>query len=123
MVEAICETYLGGAPMFRQSHETKKEFVDPWEREKEILALPVKGKFYKAVASECFISINTVSTQVRRIYEKLHVYSKSEAVAKAIHQKMVLIFLLTFLANLFHFKTGGDDYSTSFCSLVKHCFT
>ena len=119
MVEAICKTFLGGAPMtasvavkviqmFRQSHETKKEFVDLWEWEKEILALPVKGKFYKVVASECFISIDTVSTQVRRIYEKLHVYSKNEAVAKAIHQKMVLIFLLTFLANLHLFWNGRD---------------
>ncbi len=101
MIEAINETYLGGAPMtasvavkvlqmFRvQSNETKKEFFDLSEREKEILALLVKGKSYKAIASECFISIDTVSTHVRHIYEKLHVHSKSEAVAKAIHQKLV----------------------------------
>jgi len=101
MVEAIRETYFGGAPMtasvavkviqmFRvQSHGTTKEFVDLSEREKEILALLVKGKSYKGIASECFISIDTVSTHVRHIYEKLHVHSKSEAVAKAIHQKLV----------------------------------
>ncbi len=101
MIEAIRETYRGGAPMtasvavkviqmFRlQSPEIKKEFVDLSEREKEILALLVKGKSYKAVASECFISIDTVSTHVRHIYEKLHVHSKSEAVAKAIYQKLV----------------------------------
>ncbi len=101
MIEAIRETYLGGAPMtasvavkvlqmFRiQSNETKKEFFDLSEREKEILALLVKGKSYKTIASECFISIDTVSTHVRHIYEKLHVHSKSEAVAKAIHQKLV----------------------------------
>ncbi len=101
MIEAINETYLGGAPMtasvavkvlqmFRiQSNETKKEFFDLSEREKEILALLVKGKSYKAIASECFISIDTVSTHVRHIYEKLHVHSKSEAVAKAIHQKLI----------------------------------
>ncbi len=101
MIEAIHETYLGGAPMtasvavkvlqmFRvQSNETKKEFIDLSEREKEILALLVKGKSYKTIASECFISIDTVSTHVRHIYEKLHVHSKSEAVAKAIHQKLV----------------------------------
>jgi DNA-binding NarL/FixJ family response regulator len=101
MIEAIRETYLGGAPMtasvaakviqmFRlQSPVIKKEFVDLSEREKEILALLVKGKSYKTVASECFISIDTVGTHVRHIYEKLHVHSKTEAVAKAIYQKLV----------------------------------
>jgi DNA-binding NarL/FixJ family response regulator len=101
MIEAIQETYLGGAPMtasvavkvlqmFRlQSPGGNTEFIDLSEREKEILALLVKAKSYKAVASECFISIDTVSTHVRHIYEKLHVHSKSEAVAKAITQKLV----------------------------------
>ncbi len=101
MIEAIRETYLGGAPMtgsvavkvlqmFRsQSATEQKEYIDLSEREKEILTLLVKGKSYKAVASECFISIDTVSTHVRHIYEKLHVHSKSEAVAKAINQKLV----------------------------------
>src|SRR6476469_892532 len=101
MIEAIRETYLGGAPMtasvavkvlqmFRsQSAAEQKEYIDLSEREKEILTLLVKGKSYKAVASECFISIDTVSTHVRHIYEKLHVHSKSEAVAKAINQKLV----------------------------------
>lgn len=101
MIEAIRETYLGGAPMtasvaakvvemFRlQSGSKKNEFINLSEREKEILSLLVKGKSYKAVASACFISIDTVSTHVRHIYEKLHVHSKSEAVAKAIIQKLV----------------------------------
>ncbi|WP_426671501.1 response regulator [Mucilaginibacter sp. McL0603] len=100
MIEAIHETYLGGAPMtasvavkvlqmFRLQKTEKTEFIDLSEREKEILTLLVKGKSYKAVAAECFISIDTVSTHVRHIYEKLHVHSKSEAVAKAINQKLV----------------------------------
>lgn len=101
MIEAIRETCAGGAPMtasvavkvlqmFRiQSAETKKEFIELSEREKEILSLLVKGNSYKMIASTCFISIDTVSTHVRHIYEKLHVHSKSEAVAKAIHQKLV----------------------------------
>ena len=101
MIEAIRETHLGGAPMtasvavkvlqmFRlQFNSEKNEFIDLSEREKEILTLLVKGKSYKTVASECFISIDTVSTHVRHIYEKLHVHSKSEAVAKAINQKLV----------------------------------
>ena len=101
MIEAIRETHLGGAPMtasvavkvlqmFRlQSTGGKNEFIDLSEREREILALLVKGKSYKAVASDCIISIDTVNTHVSHIYEKLHVHSKSEAVAKAINQKLI----------------------------------
>ncbi|HEY8513165.1 MAG TPA: response regulator transcription factor [Cyclobacteriaceae bacterium] len=101
MIEAILETHLGGAPMtasvavkvlqmFRsQASAQQSEFIDLSEREREILRLLVKGKSYKAVAADCFISIDTVSTHVRHIYEKLHVHSKSEAVAKAILQKLV----------------------------------
>ena len=101
MLEAIHETYQGGAPMtpsiaakvlqmFRhQSTPSSVEFVDLSDREREILGWLVKGKSYKTIAGECFISIDTVSTHVRHIYEKLHVHSKSEAVAKAIRQKLV----------------------------------
>jgi len=101
MIEAIRETFNGGAPMtpsvavkvlamFRlQTPASKTEFIDLSEREKQILALLVKGKSYKAVAADCFISIDTVSTHVRHIYEKLHVHSKSEAVVKAIHHKLI----------------------------------
>ena len=102
MIEAIKETYLGGAPMtasvaakvlqmFRGQSPAgaKNEFIDLSDREKEILSLLVKGKSYKTIAAECFISIDTVGTHVRHIYEKLHVHSKSEAVAKAINQKLI----------------------------------
>jgi DNA-binding NarL/FixJ family response regulator len=101
MLEAIRETYSGGAPMtpsvaakvlqmFRlQTSVEKNEFIDLSEREKGILSLLVKGKSYKNIASDCFISIDTVSTHIRHIYEKLHVHSKSEAVAKAIFQKLI----------------------------------
>lgn len=100
-IDAIREIYQGGSPMtasvaarvlqmFRSQNKTdKSEFIDLTEREKEILALLVKGKPYKAVATACYISIDTVSTHVRHIYEKLHVHSKSEAVAKAILQKLI----------------------------------
>lgn len=101
MIEAIYETYNGGAPMtgsvaarvlqmFRdQSGTTTNEFIDISEREKEILGWLVKGKSYNAIAETCFVSIDTVKTHVRHIYEKLHVHSKSEAVAKAINQKLI----------------------------------
>jgi len=101
MLEAIRETYAGGSPMtasiaskvlemFRlQQTMGKREFINLSERETEILALLVKGKSYKSVAAICYISFDTVCTHVRHIYEKLHVHSKSEAVAKAINQKLV----------------------------------
>jgi DNA-binding NarL/FixJ family response regulator len=101
MMEAVRETYSGGAPMTAsvavkvlqmlrlQDAGDKSEFIDLSEREKEILTLLVKGCSYKAVAAACFLSIDTVKTHVRHIYEKLHVHSKSEAVVKAIHQKLI----------------------------------
>lgn len=100
MIEAIRETYLGGAPMTasvavkvlqmcRQQTRAKAEFIDLSAREKDIMAQLVKGKSYKAIAAACFISIDTVSTHVRHIYEKLNVHSKSEAVVKAINQKLI----------------------------------
>ena len=101
MIEAIHETYEGGAPMtpsvamkvlqmFRgQSASAKNEFIVLSEREKEILGWLVKGKSYNAIGEACFVSIDTVKTHVKHIYEKLHVHSKSEAVAKAIQQKLV----------------------------------
>jgi DNA-binding NarL/FixJ family response regulator len=101
IIEAIRETHMGGSPMtasvankvlemLRSKSKTAKyEFIELSVREKEILTLLVDGKSYKAIASLCFISIDTVSTHVRHIYEKLHVHSKSEAVAKAINQKLV----------------------------------
>jgi DNA-binding NarL/FixJ family response regulator len=101
MIEAIYETYNGGAPMtgsvavrvlqmFRdQIVTTTNGFVDLSEREKEILGLLVKGKSYQAIAELCFVSVDTVKTHVRHIYEKLHVHSKAEAVAKAIYQKLI----------------------------------
>jgi DNA-binding NarL/FixJ family response regulator len=101
IIEAIRDTYDGGSPMTPsiagkvldmlrlQGVGSKQEFIQLSEREKEILALLVKGKSYKAIATSCFISIDTVSTHMKHIYVKLHVHSKSEAVAKAIRQKLV----------------------------------
>jgi DNA-binding NarL/FixJ family response regulator len=101
LLDAIREAHSGGSPMTpavaskvmgmirSQSGNAEKEFILLSEREKQILALLVKGKQYKIIAAECFISIDTVGTHVRHIYEKLHVHSKSEAVAKAIQQRLI----------------------------------
>lgn len=87
MTPSIAEKVLG---MFRiQTQKTPVEKIDLSHREKEILTLLVKGKSYKMIAADCFISIDTVNSHIKNIYEKLHVHSKSEAVVKAINQKLV----------------------------------
>lgn len=99
-LEFIRETYEGGAPMsptiatkvlkmvVQKPAKDNHEF-NLSEREKEILACLVRGMSYKLVANECFISIDTVRGHIRNIYEKLHVHSKSEAVAMAIKKNIV----------------------------------
>lgn len=96
LLQAIVEVYEGGAPMtpsiaekvlekFRRKSATSPgELSDLSIREKEILGCLVEGMSYKMIASSCKISIDTVRFHIRHIYEKLHVSSKSEAVAKAL---------------------------------------
>jgi DNA-binding CsgD family transcriptional regulator len=57
--------------------------------ERRILKLFVEGSSFQVTAQVLGVSINTVSFHVRRIYEKLEVHSKSEAVAKAIRNNLV----------------------------------
>jgi len=98
LLQAIVEVYEGGAPMTpaiagkvlekfrRQSPPSSGELNDLSIREKEILKCLVEGMSYKMIASSCKISIDTVRFHIRNIYEKLHVSSKSEAVAKALRR-------------------------------------
>ena len=101
MMEAIKELYEGGAPMSSQiarkvvaafqgkAPEEPGTLDDLSRREKEILELLSKGLMYKEIAAQLFLSPETVRKHVYHIYEKLHVHSKSEAVAKAINQKLI----------------------------------
>ena len=101
IMEAITEIHEGGSPMtpsianrvlkmVKQRPEPGiKESFDLSAREKEILTCLVKGMSYKMIADTCFISIETVNVHIRNIYKKLHVHSKSEAVAKAIRGRIV----------------------------------
>lgn len=96
ILDYIKETYEGGAPMSPSvavkvlkmvGHSRTKENIDQFnltEREKEILSCLIKGMSYRMIAETCFISVDTVRGHIRSIYEKLHVHSKGEAVAKAI---------------------------------------
>jgi len=103
LIDAIQELHYGGSPMSPSiarkvinklhaperisknlSHEYK---LSP--REKEVLLCIVNGLSYKMVAAELFISYETVRSHIKKIYEKLHVASLTEAVAKAIKQGIV----------------------------------
>jgi DNA-binding NarL/FixJ family response regulator len=98
LLQAVVEVNEGGAPMTpiiaqkvlekfrRQSPVSSKELNDLSEREKEILECLVEGMSYKMISNKCKISIDTVRFHIRNIYEKLHVSSKSEAVAKALRR-------------------------------------
>lgn len=98
----IMQVFEGGAPMspdiaqkilalFRYHFPVAAAPADYHlsKREKEILTHLVDGLSYKMIAVKCDISIETVKTHFKRIYEKLHVASMTEAVAKAIHEKLI----------------------------------
>ena len=100
-LQAIVDVNMGGShlspviaakvmKMF-QSQFVKEQpnYVDLSTREREILNCLVKGMSYKMIADKCFISINTVCTHVRHIYEKLHVNSAPEAILKAIELHLI----------------------------------
>jgi len=101
IVQAIRDVYEGGSAMSSsvakqvlQAFQTQMVLHKPAsfhlsEREKEILGWLVKGHSHKMIAQECFISVHTVNSHVKNIYEKLHVRSVSEAVSKAIREKIV----------------------------------
>jgi DNA-binding NarL/FixJ family response regulator len=75
--------------MFSEVHTPTGDNYHLSEREKEVLQLLVNGYSYKMIAAEMYISIDTVRSHIKKIYEKLHVNSKSEAVAKAFKDKIV----------------------------------
>jgi DNA-binding NarL/FixJ family response regulator len=100
LLEYISEAASGGAPMTAsiatQVLKMFSDIKDPVyadyklsEREKQVLQFLVNGYSYKMVSSEMFIAIDTVRSHIKKIYEKLHVNSKSEAVAKAFRDKIV----------------------------------
>jgi DNA-binding NarL/FixJ family response regulator len=93
LVAAIEEVMAGGAPMsmsiarrvvqtFRKPAPEAGGEAQLWPREIEILELLAKGFLKKEIADQLSISYWTVQTHVGRIYKKLHVHSRAQAVAK-----------------------------------------
>ena len=100
LIEGIRDVRDGGAPMtasvarkvlevFQHQSSRGKNTFELTERELEILSHLVKGMSYKMIANTCGISWHTVNSHCKKIYEKLHVHSATEAVAKAIEQRIV----------------------------------
>jgi DNA-binding NarL/FixJ family response regulator len=58
-------------------------------QEKKVLQLLVEGKSYKMIAAELTVAFDTIKSHIRNIYSKLHVNSGTEAVSKAIRDKIV----------------------------------
>lgn len=101
LIDGIRDVCDGGAPMtsivakkvlhmfhHQNSADTTNHF-DLTERELEILSHLVKGLSYKMIADATSITYHTVNWHCKKIYEKLHVHSATEAVAKALHHRIV----------------------------------
>ena len=99
LFSAIEEVLDQGAPMspsvarmVLDSIRLKTSNENPYQlspKEKEVLGALSKGLSYKLIGVELKISIDTVRSHIRTIYEKLHVHSQTEAVSKAINEKLV----------------------------------
>ena len=102
-LDAIANVHAGGSPMtpgiarkvlelFRSNAAPAVEPAKDYRltgQEKKILQLLVDGRSYKMIAAELFISLDTVKTHVSNVYSKLQVHSGTEAVAKAIRDRIV----------------------------------
>jgi len=93
LIAAVRDVTTGGSPMtsfiarkviesFKRTAPSPRETENLAPREIEVLELLVKGFAYKEVAAELKLSYSTVHTYIERIYDKLHVQSRSHAVAK-----------------------------------------
>jgi DNA-binding NarL/FixJ family response regulator len=100
LMENIREAVSGGAPMspevasrviklFREIRPPEKVEYDLTPHETRLLKLLVEGHNYTTAAEELGVSYNTIKFHMRHIYEKLQVHSKSEAVAKALQNRLV----------------------------------
>lgn len=92
LLDAIAEVINGGSPMsapiarkvvqLLQTMPLPDENTGLSERERQVLDGMAAGQLYKQMAQQMGVSVHTIRTYIRRIYEKLHVRSRTEAVAK-----------------------------------------
>src|SRR6185437_2888382 len=100
LLESLHEAAEGGAPMspevarrvlhlFREFRPPERAVYRLTQQESQLLKLLVEGHHYRTAADQMNISINTVAFHLKNIYGKLHVHSKTEAVAKALRERLV----------------------------------
>lgn len=99
LFSAVEEVIAGGSPMSPSiarmvltSMQQRNVPENPYAltaKEKEVLTSLSKGNSYKLIAAELQISLDTVRSHIRNIYEKLHVHSQTEAVSKALNEKLI----------------------------------
>lgn len=100
LLEGIREAVSGGAPMspevaqkvirlFREIHPPEKPAEQLTPHEIRLLTLFAEGHNYKTAAAELSVTTHTISFHLQRIYDKLHVHSKTEAVAKALRNRLI----------------------------------
>ncbi|MGD0614211.1 MAG: response regulator transcription factor [Verrucomicrobiota bacterium] len=99
LLAALKEVHAGGSPMssniarkvvqsFRRPTDETDGAADLSPREREVLELLGRGYLYKEIADSLGIGVTTVTTYIRRVYEKLHVRSRAQAVAKFAHRPL-----------------------------------
>lgn len=97
LLPAIQDALEGGAPMspsiakmvVMSMQQNKTNDYGFTKREQEILEYLCKGNSYKMIAGETHLSFETIRTYIKRIYEKLQVHSATEAVSKALNEKLI----------------------------------
>jgi DNA-binding NarL/FixJ family response regulator len=100
LLESLREAVTGGAPMtpevaqkviklFRDFRPREKPDEELTPHELRLLEMLVEGHNYKTAAAELGVTTHTISFHLQRIYEKLHVHSKTEAVAKALRNRLI----------------------------------
>ena len=94
LIEALRDLHNGGSPMsahiarklvtlFREEHADAEPTIGLSKRENEILQLLSKGLLYKEIGDQLGIAVGTVRQHIHKIYEKLHVQNRTEAINKA----------------------------------------
>lgn len=100
LLESLREIATGGAPMspevarrvialFREIRPPERADYHLTPHETRLLKLLTEGHNYKSAAAKLGVAVGTVSFHLQHIYEKLQVHSKSEAVAKALRDRLV----------------------------------
>jgi DNA-binding NarL/FixJ family response regulator len=100
LLESIQEVVAGGAPMspevarrvialFREIQPPARADYELNPHEMRLLKLLVQGHSYKSAGAELDVSVNTIRFYIRAIYDKLQVHSKTEAVSKALSERLI----------------------------------